>query len=305
MTQHTALPALHVGRGYRYGNLTWFPVWSDAPELERRYTTDIARLEISELEAETVPHLKVRNPGDTSVVVFEGSVFVGGFQTRTLTKTSFVPAATEAVLPVLCVESQRWGGHGRSHRVGDMIAPSRVRSAARGVTREPARAPQNARQGQVWNQVASYQARHSAPAPTHSLADINQHVRNRAMDEETIPEVKALPGQRGVIIASLGQPMSMELFDHPDTLAERLQALLESVRLDVLDQGYVETPSRRARRFADRVLRAGLVEGDRQESMRVFEAPANNYVASDAVGVDDDILHLSCLNPRHKLVLAA
>ena len=305
MTETLTLPALHVGRGYRYDNLTWFPVWTDAPVGPRCYTTEADALEIGELDSESVPELRARNRSDRPVVVFEGSVLEGGFQTRTLTRTSFVPAASEANLPVLCVEANRWGGNTRAHRLGTMMAPSRVRSAARGIHRAPTRSPHNSRQGQVWNQVTGYQERHGAHSSTRSLAEIDQQVRGRSAEATKLPEVTALAGQRGVVIAALGQPMVLELFDHPDTLAERLGALLESVRLDVHGLGFVETPSRRARRFADRAVQAGLVEGSRDQTIRSYQAPANNYVATDAVGIDTDLLHLSCLNPRHELVLAA
>lgn len=304
MAENTTLPALHVGGGYRHGALTWFPVWTDAPVEARGYDTASDALEVAELEQESVPELRVRNRGDRPVVVFEGSVFEGGFQTRTLTRTSFVPAAAETTLPVLCVEASRWGGTSREHRIGNRIAPSRVRSAARGVTRAPQRSPHNSRQGQVWDEVSGYAERHQAASATRSLAEIDQQVQQRRA-QQPLPAVTALPGQRGVIIAALGQPIVMELFDHPDTLAERLGALLESVRLDVHAVDYVETPSRRARRFANRISQAGLRLTDRDARTSVFQAPANNFVATDAVGLDDELLHLSCLNPRHELVLAA
>ena len=35
-----SLPGLHVGRGYRFGNLDWFPVWTDGACL--LYTSDAA-----------------------------------------------------------------------------------------------------------------------------------------------------------------------------------------------------------------------------------------------------------------------
>ena len=39
VTAASLKPQLHVGSGYRYGNLTWFPVWTDAPVAPRKYAT--------------------------------------------------------------------------------------------------------------------------------------------------------------------------------------------------------------------------------------------------------------------------
>ena len=303
MTQKALeLPALHVGSGYRHQSLTWFPVWTDRPIGQRSYQTNADLLEIGELDREQVPTLRVRNRSDDPVVVFEGSVFEGGLQTRTLTRTSLIPAAAETEVPVVCVEASRWGGDTRRHRVGTRVAPSRVRSAARGVTRGTPRSPMNTRQGAVWNEVDGYQARHNTSSPTRNLVDVDQHVE----DNQTRPlPVRALPGQTGVIVAAMGQPIALELFDHPDTLAERLESILRGLLLDVSGIPYVETPSRRARRFATRVTEAGLREDSRDNRTRVLTSPDSPLVATDAVGLDESLLHLSALNPRHELVLAA
>ena len=303
MTQKALeLPALHVGSGYRHQSLTWFPVWTDRPAQHRSYQTNVDLLEVGELEQEQVPTLRVRNRSEDAVVVFEGNVFEGGLQTRTLTKTTLIPAAAATDVPVVCVEASRWGGNTRRHQVGTRMAPSRVRSAARGVTRGTPRSPMNSRQGAVWSEIDGYQARHNMSSPTRNLVDVDQHVE--ANQTRPMP-VKALPGQTGVIIAAMGQPIALELFDHPDTLAERLESILRGFLLDVTGIPYVETPSRRARRFARRVVETGLRETTREERTRVLSSPDSPLVATDAVGLDEDLLHLSALNPRHELVLAA
>lgn len=41
------LPMMHVGSGYRYGNLTWFPVWTDEAIAPRRYATAAGKSSLS------------------------------------------------------------------------------------------------------------------------------------------------------------------------------------------------------------------------------------------------------------------
>ena len=300
---HT-LPSIHVGHGYRYGALTWFPVWTDAAERPRRYRTDVDLLGVSELGDAHVPTLEVENPTDDPIVVFEGSIFEGGFQHRNLTRTSMIPARGSSRVPVVCVEAHRWGGETLRHRVGGRIAPSRVRAASRGLSRTDAGSIVRGRSDQhrVWDEVRTYQTRHNMRSDTESMVDLDDAV---ARGEGPLPDVQALPGQRGVIVAALGQPMAMELFDHPSTLAEKLTEILQGFRLDVYGLPYVETPSRRAIRFADRVTRLGLEPDIEENAPGVYRSPKNQYVATDAFGFDDEIVHLSALNPRHELVLAA
>jgi hypothetical protein len=113
---------------------------------------------------------------------------------------------------------------------------------------------------------------------------------------------KALAGQRGVIVAVMGQPIALELFDHPLTLKERLESILMSFLPESLRHEYIETPGRRARRFALRI-EANKVESTEYEGM-LRSKPAVD-VATEAVSDASDLLHVSSLNVRHELVLAA
>jgi hypothetical protein len=111
-----------------------------------------------------------------------------------------------------------------------------------------------------------------------------------------------LVGQRGVIVAINGQPVALELFDHTSTLSERLDAILRGYLPDAMALPYVETPSRRARRFADRVVQIGVTEVEDSNRKRNKPDPV---VAAEALFNEKTMLHLSALNARHSLVLAA
>jgi hypothetical protein len=100
----------------------------------------------------------------------------------------------------------------------------------------------------------------------------------------------------------MGQPIALELFDHPNTLKERLESILHSFLPESLNSSYIETPGRRARRFASRI-ESSLVEPTENEGMLRNRADVD--VATEAVADRDSLLHVSSLNVRHELVLAA
>jgi hypothetical protein len=156
-------------------------------------------------------------------------------------------------------------------------------------------------QRRVWDEVSNYARRHKADVPTQSVAELDDIV---ADETNELGDVQSLPGQRGVIVAALGQPMVLELFDHPDTLSERLSIILRGFRLDVARLSFVETPSRRARRFAEQVTGNSLTPIDRDRTSQRLRSTKNQFVATETVFADEDLLHLSALNPRHELVLA-
>jgi hypothetical protein len=295
------LPALHVGRGYRFGNLDWFPVWTDAPQGVRNYTTKASAqsVRVSELTDANVSGLQIENSGSKHVLLLEGSLLEGGWQHRALTRSVFVRAHSAQQLPVVCVEQGRWGG-GHGQALGQKLAPARVRAAMRGMHKRTDGVYQaSADQGKVWDEIHKYQADLHCGNATASYVAMRDQIDREMLSLE---DAKALVGQRGVIVAINGQPVALELFDHSSTLSERLDAILRGFLVDAMSLPYVETPSRRARRFADRVIHIGVTEVE--DNNRKRNKP-DAVVAAEALFNANDLLHLSALNARHSLVLAA
>ena len=306
MTVLSPLSDLHIGRGYRLGPLTWFPVWTADPVGPRGYVTDrSADLAVSEAKQARVPTLDVTNSGDSSVLIFEGTIFEGGWQHRTVVRTTLVPAHQSLALPVVCVEAGRWDDSSSTQWSAGRVAPARVRSATRNLRRsEQGQVSLGAPdQSRVWREVSDYQARTRSSSRTESMVEIAQEAEKSLSDAEMI---RALPGQRGVIVAALGRPMAFELYDHPDTLAERLPGILRGFALDAMGQPYVETPSRRPRQFAEVVSRVPVTESDRDHATLRRRSIENPAIATEAIFTSDDsLLHLLAFNARHELVLAA
>jgi hypothetical protein len=298
---YSSLPGLHVGRGYRFGNLDWFPVWTDGAVKPRAYTTSFSAsaVKLSEKANAEVAGLEIRNSGSTGILLLEGTLLEGGWQHRALTRSVFVDANQALDLPVVCVEQGRWAGT-HAQAMGQKLAPARVRAAMRGMHKFSDGVQQaSADQGKVWEEIHKYQAEFGAMNPTGSYVAMRDDIDRKL---PVLDAPVALAGQRGVIVAINGQPVALELFDHPDTLAERLEAILRGYLPDSVRTGYVVTPSRRARRFADRVVAIGVTEAEGSNHKR---NKPDLVVAAEALFVRDELMHLAALNARHSLVLAA
>ena len=174
------------------------------------------------------------------------------------------------------------------------------------------------RQGQVWERVSRYDNAFGA-SPTASYVD---HLNRRAAPSEGsngraqgaqeakaaelaagIKNIRALPGQRGVLIGVGGQPAFVELFASPTGLRRHLPGLLEAAALDAALLPAEATPGRRARRFVGSLTGAPL--GDQLGA----DAGAGHALASRSphheirgLGWDDEVLHATVFNRRHHLM---
>lgn len=248
---------LHVGGPARWEGLTLFPVWTDAPEGALGYVpAPQAPHHIAVREREdgpSVEQLVVEHGLPEPLLLLGGTLLVGGWQTRTLNTSVLVAAGSEVTLPVSCVEQGRWGG-GIEHEVGLRPAPPSVRrvigrstSAAR-VAAAPSRASD---QGAVWSEVAESQVRLAAPSPTGSLEESARQVEGRIEEAvRALRALRALPGQRGLLVGIDGQVVALEVFDRHEALLAWWDGLVGAAAMDALGLPAQATSSSAARRFA-------------------------------------------------------
>lgn len=230
------LSALHVGRAIEEGPVTLFPVWTDAPGVRALQTGAAASVAIAELPGgPSVGALVVENRGPKPVLLLEGELLEGGWQTRALARDVILEPFESRVVEVACVEQNRWAGatvHDRRGRRATNSVQAALRSADR--------------QSRVWEDVRRYDDALGATA-TSSLAD---HLDR--MPPAVAP--RPLPGQSGVIVGVAGQPIALELFGSRTALAAHLPGIVEAATLEAMLHSHVErVPARRARRFAQAV----------------------------------------------------
>ncbi|MBS9535459.1 hypothetical protein KIH27_17885 [Mycobacterium sp. M1] len=281
-TTTPTFPLLHVGRGAQYGALTLFPVWADggaATGLE----WDLGALNVGEHDGGgQVDSLAAVNSGDKPVVLLEGDLLEGGWQTRMIARSTIIGPHQTADIATLCVEQSRWeSGGNRNHR-----ARGRRVSASLRATRDRAYRQGEDPQHVVWHGIASrYET--SVPTATNSFADHLDRV-TREYAERPLP-AKPLAGQRGVIIGIGGRVLGMELLATPTALAKRWTGILEAARFDADGAPAVATPGQQARDFAVKV-----------ESVRAAVACESPAVV--ALTADRAAMHLSGIaapEPEH------
>ncbi len=294
------MPNLHVGRGYRYGNLDWYPIWSDAETSKRDYITEAAgdTIRISELAQPNVGWLEVTNTGAKDLAILEGTFIEAGFQHRALIKTVVIAAGETQQVAVVCIERGRWGG-AYGQQLGNRRAPAKVRSAIRGLRSGDRGATQGSvDQGEVWSRVAEYGRDLNRDNRTESLVEMR-----KGLDAEVkLPKVRALAGQIGVLIAIGGHPIAIEVFDHPKTLAERLDSIVAGYLPDSATSTYQATPGYRVRAFVQKAV-AKKLQVNEQSSTASNRPDA--LIATQAKVHKNRLLHISTLNAMHELVLAA
>lgn len=314
------LDRFHVGTPTEIGPLTLFPVWSEAPVINDVLVTPRTGLSVNELDEPTVPFLQVSNANQTPVLLTEGTLLHGGRQTRVLNHDVLLDPVTRTHVEVSCVEQGRWNGESTHDIVGrvplSVIATLRDTGAAQ---RDSNR--RGERQHQVWTRVAQQGTRFGR-SETANLRELMDGDTRVARDDEQARRERArrslsaqlrvhasrvLPGQAGFMIGALGHPLALEIITNPREFARNVDALLESLALDVAGLPVIPTPGRRARRFAEIVTDIPLAMNWEDRHAMSFGAHEMGFNIQSLNFQDDDSasLHTLIVSTKHDLALAA
>jgi hypothetical protein len=311
MNQNTnpTLPLLHVGKGAQYGALTLFPVWAEsgaAAGLE----WDLDTLDVGEQRGDgQVNSLAAVNLGHKPVVLLEGDLLEGGWQTRMVARSTILGPQEASDIAALCVEENRWEWDGeRGHRAAGRRVSAPLR-AARDRAHRQGKDPQHA----VWRGITSrYET--NAPTATNSFADhLDRVARERSQRTERPLPAKPLAGQRGVIIGIGGRVLGMELLATPTALTKRWNGILEVARFDAERAPEAATSGQQARDFAAKVERAH-VNVDCESSFLTLAADRGSLHLSGIAlpgperSIDGDfwrIVHLAAHDQGHPLLAGA
>ena len=301
------IPPLHVGKGTRYGALTLFPVWAEGGAATG-LKWDLDGLNVGEQrDGGRVDSLAAANPGRKPMVLIEGDLLEGGWQTRMVARSTIIGPGEAADIAALCVEQRRWetnaerGHRTAGRRVSAPLRAARDRAYRRGTD------PQHA----VWHDIASrYET--LAPTSTSSFADHLDRVAGQRLRRTGRPlPAKPLAGQRGVIVGIGGRVLSMELLATPSALRTRWSGILEAARFDAERAPEMTTPGQQARDFATRI-EAAHVASDRESRSFVALASDQGSLHLSGIALPDPestidgefwrIVHLAARNQGHPLL---
>ncbi|MBE0610858.1 MAG: hypothetical protein IH609_15870 [Dehalococcoidia bacterium] len=298
----SALADVTVGEVTSFRNLTLFPLMKGRHHHAGYHTLGealiLGGIRVTEVsDAGSVPELKVTNSLDRPVLLLDGEELVGAKQNRVFNLSILVPANSELLVPVSCVEAGRWqrsspefrragraqyaaGRAERVSQVSDSLESAGLRRSA---------------QSEVWQDIAAKGKRMGVDSETGAMADIYRQF------EGTVDEfVKGLPvrdGQVGAVFAIGDRIVGLDLFDADATFRSLLETLVQSYALDAL-----ESPGSEATSTADSA--AAFLKSVGSAPSTLFKAVGlgddlrlrDDAVSGAALVVDGELVHL-CAYP--------
>jgi hypothetical protein len=274
---------LQVGMPRRYQNLTLYPIFAEDVEVaDIDLTLDAAMakgwIEVRELKSTEVNRVRVSNTGKRPVFIMGGEMLGGAKQDRIVGDDLIIPARSEIVIPVFCVEHGRWAMATDRFVTTGFIAPSEVRKArARGD------------QAAVWTEVAGAQERLAAPSTTGTLQSVT---RSHAVQEKAKPYTRALedlpvdmPKAQGVVAAVGDEIIAADLFSSTALFRKLWPKLLDSYVVDAVDRSDKgRAPDAVAvKRWLSGIPRAARTENDTPGEGRLFELRGGGVIGSALV----------------------
>jgi len=243
-----ALAGVSIGEASSFRNLTVFPLLRQEETPAAYLTLDealaLGGIRVTEVsESASVSGLEVVNTLDRAVLLLDGEEIVGAKQNRVFNLTILVPAATELLVPVSCVEAGRW-----SH-VSDTFMPAPRAQYSAGRSERVAQVSESlldsgirsSDQSRVWEHIEAKRRRMGVESETGAMADIYE--RYSGSVEEYVLAVTPVDGQAGAVFALNGEVAGMDLFDAGSTLRSLLPKLVRSYALDAIEAaGRTTTP---------------------------------------------------------------
>ncbi len=232
---------LKVGEPLSRGPLCLFPLAGGSSAEDSLALLDEAlqgeTLRVEELdEGGSVLELKVENVGAMPVLILEGDELIGAKQNRVVNSSVLVPAASELVLPVSCVERGRWSYRSRAFASGDGSPHVSLRRLKSRAVRDSLRrgAGHRSDQGAVWEEVDRKSRAHGVHSPTDALQDARGSLSERLAGflrlADEMPE-----DTRGVVVALGRRPVLAELLAGPRSFARAFPRLLSGYAFEALE----------------------------------------------------------------------
>lgn len=242
------MPQLHVGLGWRAAGVTLFPIWAEMP-ISNIHVVRAEDVVISEREGEPrVSELVIANRGSEPILLLEGEILEGGWQSRMLNNDLLIAGHAAHVAEVTCVERGRWHGD-RDHVRRRRLAPATVRAGLRRTAADR----RIDTQSEVWRRVSRHEARQAPQMGGTRSESLAEHLDRvdagaLAIDHE-IPD-SPMAGQVGVVAALGGWPAWLELLPNPQALSDFWAGIVSAALLDAVAVPNRPCPAQLARDFA-------------------------------------------------------
>jgi len=262
---------IQLGEPVEHRGIVIAPLYPRRDPVAQYVTLDeglVRGLRIEETSAAgSVPELRVVNPLDQHVLLYDGEELVGAKQNRILNVTVLAGAKSTLPIPVSCVEEGRWRTVSSQFGSAGHISNAELRyRKSLALAAEPL--ARGIAQADVWDAVREKTARLRVDSATGANADTFRAHRPRI--EELEAAFPAEKGQCGAVLA-LGDTLCLDWVSRPDAFVRLWPKLRAGYLLDALERlDRDPTPSDRIATFV-----AAVAEG------RVTRRPS--------VGLGEDI----------------
>lgn len=273
------LEGLRFGEPQNHENLVMVPLLSEYDDglgyLTLAEALASGRIEIREVsESGSVPELRVVSRGDSMVLILDGEELVGAKQNRIVNTTILVPARSELVIPVSCVEQGRWAYRGKRFETRHRVLNPRARRIKAKTVLGSLRIDGafEADQGAIWAGVEQLATVHQAVSPSMDLDYVYE--KKAPVLEEYAKRITPCENQIGAAFFAGGRLLGVDAFGRAATLRKVFKSLVESYALDALG---AEKEKKPAEAVTDKVK--ALLQ----------EAKSASFEQRPAVGVGTDL----------------
>lgn len=205
---------------------------------------DMGLVEITEIDGNaSVNEVKVVNNANTPLLLLDGEEIIGSMQNRIINSTIIIPAESEKIIPVSCVEAGRWNSNSTKFHYSNNMATSRVRRDKLNSVSNSLRNDRSfeSNQQEVWKNISTRQDELKIESSTSALHDI--YTCKRLDIEDYMKAFSTHEKQNGLIVYINGQLVGFEIIYNSTRYKEYHEKILRSYILDAIgksDQKYDE-----------------------------------------------------------------
>lgn len=214
----------------------------------------------------SVPYVRVINKGDRSVLILDGDELIGARQNRVANSSVLLPAETEVILPVSCVERGRWSRSTAAFLSGDSSPHTALRRLNSRVVRESLIRGRGhvGDQNAVWEEVDHFADAYEAPSPTRALQDSRSQLSG--LTREFLELSEGLPsGTRGIAIFVGSRPIAVEVLPGPRCFTRAVGKLLSGYAFAAIEAGRTGVSAATPGAAHARTLLEAMARADREE----------------------------------------
>ncbi|RAP48297.1 MAG: hypothetical protein BZ135_00825 [Methanosphaera sp. rholeuAM6] len=184
----------------------------------------------------SVGNVRVVNNAVVPLLILDGEEIVGSKQNRIVNSTIIIPAKSEKIIPVSCVEAGRWRSNSTKFHYSNHMATSRVRRDKLMSVSNSLRKNNSfvSDQNKVWKNIADTQKELNVVSQTDALHD-SYSQRSSQMDEYK----NAFPlheNQNGLIVYINGELAGLEIIYNSGRYAGYHDKLVGSYILDAISK---------------------------------------------------------------------